>query len=136
MEWSLVRRVAFRFGFIAAALLLFPFPLGLVPESGELVAALAKPLEWLTAWFATDVLDTGELPTEFTGSSDTTSSYVLLLVVILLATLGTAVWSVIDRRSTSHPRLAAGAVVVLRYYLALTLLTYAFAKLTQFPAPS
>jgi hypothetical protein len=61
---------------------------------------------------------------------------VFLLLVILLSTIGTAVWSLIDRRSTAHPRLAAGALVVLRYYLALTLLTYAFAKLAQFPAPT
>jgi hypothetical protein len=75
------------------------------------------------------------LPIQGNGSGDTTRAYVQLLVIAILAVLGTALWSALDRRRTAYPRLAAGAMIVLRYYLAFTLLTYAFAKLTQFPPP-
>src|SRR6185436_19411631 len=76
------------------------------------------------------------LSTQQTGSGDTTAAYVQHLVIGILALLGAAVWSALDRRRTAYPRLAAAAIVWLRYYLAFTLLLYAFAKLTQFPEPS
>lgn len=135
MEWSLVRRIAFRFSFLVAALLVFPFPLGAVPWTDELYAIATRPLDLLVTWTAADVLGLGEISTQPTGSGDTTASYVQHLVIAVLAVIGTIVWSVLDRRRTAYPRLADAAVVVLRYYLAFTLLGYAFAKLTQFPTP-
>ena len=136
MEWSLVRRVAFRFAFLVAALLVLPFPLGAIPWTDGLYAILTKPLDLLVSWTATDVLGLGELSTQPTGSGDTTIVYVQHLVIAVLAVIGTIVWSVLDRRRTAYPRLAAAAIVVLRYYLAFTILGYAFAKLTQFPPPA
>jgi len=135
MKWPPVRRIAFRFGFLAAALLLLPFPLDVIPQLGGLAELVTAPLHRLVDWFATGVLGLGELPAEGNNSSDTASAYVQHLVIAILAALGAALWSALDRRRTAHPRLAAGAIVVLRYYLAFTLLTYAFAKLTQFPVP-
>jgi hypothetical protein len=133
MVWSLERRLAFRFGFLVAALLIFPFPLGVVPWTDRLHEILTTPLDWLTSWTATGVLGLGELSTQPTGSGDTTAAYVQHLVIGVLAVIGTIVWSVLDRKRAAYPQLAAGAVVVLRYYLAFTLLGYAVAKLSQFP---
>jgi hypothetical protein len=135
MEWSLVRRIAFRFGLLVAALLVLPFPLGAIPWTDSLYAIATKPLGWLMSWTATEVLGLSEPSTRPTGSGDTTAVYVQHLVIVVLAVIGTVVWSVLDRRRTAYPQLAAGAIVVLRYYLAFTLLGYAFAKLSQFPPP-
>jgi hypothetical protein len=135
MGWSQVRRVAFRFGFIFAALLVFPFPLGVIPKTDGLAELLGKPLEWLVRWFAAAVLDLEEPSARRTGSGDTTYAYVMQLVIAIVASLGAAVWTALDRRRTAYPRLAAAALVVLRYYLAATLLAYAIAKLFQFPPP-
>jgi hypothetical protein len=135
MAWSPARRVAFRFGFLFAALLVFPFPIGYVPKTDWLVQILNTPFDWLVSWCATGVLGLDEPSSQPTGSGDTTRAYVYHLVILALAVAGTAVWSALDRRRTAYPRLVAGAIVVLRYYLAFTLLTYAFAKLTQFPPP-
>ncbi|HSJ99619.1 MAG TPA: hypothetical protein VK932_00205 [Kofleriaceae bacterium] len=135
MEWTPVQRIAFRFCFLVAALLLFPFPIGMVPATRELAELLTAPLEALALWCATAVLGLAEPSTRPNGSGDTTYAYVLHAVVLVLAAAGAAVWSVLDRRRTAYPRLAAAAIVVLRYYLAYVLLSYAFAKLTQFPPP-
>ncbi len=135
MQWSPARRVAFRFGLLAAALLRFPFPAGMIAGTDGLAELATAPLEWLVSWCATGVLGLDEPSRQPTGSGDTTHAYVQLLVILVLAAIGAAVWSVIDRRRTAYPRLAAGAIVVLRYYLAYVLLSYAFAKLTQFPPP-
>jgi len=136
MEWSPARRVAFRFGFVLAALLLFPFPLHAIPKTTWLTEILIWPLGALVRWFATDVLGTGELAAQPTGSGDTTQAHVQLLVIAILAAIGAAVWSALDRRRAAYPRLAAALIVALRYYLGFILLVYALAKLTQFPSPS
>ncbi|HWO23442.1 MAG TPA: hypothetical protein VNO30_32095 [Kofleriaceae bacterium] len=119
-----------------AVLFVFPFPLGALPWTERLYGLLTTPLEWLTCWTATHVLGLGEISTQPTGSGDTTATYVQNLVIAALAAIGTIVWSVLDRKRTAYPQLAASAVVVLRYYLAFTLLGYAVAKLSQFPPPS
>ena len=135
MVWTPPRRVVFRFGFLFAALLLFPFPLQVIPEADWLVDLVRKPFDGLVIWCATDVLGLDEPSLRPTGSGDTTASYVQHLVFFVLAVAGTAVWSVLDRRRTAYPRLAAGARVVLRYYLAFMLLDYGIGKLAQFPPP-
>jgi uncharacterized membrane protein YphA (DoxX/SURF4 family) len=57
--------------------------------------------------------------------------------VIVLAMAGTIVWSVLDRRRPSYPRLVAGARVYLRHYLAWIALVYGLSKVfkMQFPDP-
>lgn len=135
MEWSPARRLAFRFGLLFAALLLFPFPLGYLPWTDELPQLLNKPLEALVSWCATAVLGLDEPSTQPTGSGDSTYAYVFHLVALVLAAAGAAAWTALDRRRAAYPRLAAGALVALRYYLGFTLLVYAFAKLSQFPPP-
>lgn len=119
------------------ALFLAPLPFQLIPETAWPGKVASKPLEWLSIWTATHVLGL-ELPAPrlHNGSGDTTQAYVMLLVIVVLAAIGAAIWSVLDRRRTAYPRLAAAAIIVLRYYLAFMLLGYAFAKLFQFPPPS
>jgi hypothetical protein len=57
-------------------------------------------------WFAETVLGLPAPSTVPNGSGDTTAAYVMWLVVIILAALGTAIWSALDRRRTAYPRLA------------------------------
>lgn len=134
--WSLPRRIAFRFGFIAAVLYVYPAPLGYIPKTESIAEALGTPWEWLVLWFGETVF--GERPVvQPTGSGDTLFAYVTLLVLVLVAALGAALWSVLDRKRLAYPRLALGTWIVLRYVLAMTLLTYGFMKLVggQFVPP-
>ena len=135
VEWGLPRRIAFRFAVIFAALLMFPFPIYLLPKSDELSAALNKPLDWATQWLAMDVLGLPRLAAERTGSGDRMFDYVQLLLFALCAVIGMIVWSIIDRRRRGYAKLAALAWVVLRYFLAWMMLDYGLAKVlkSQFP---
>ncbi|MDQ3366092.1 MAG: hypothetical protein M3680_11765, partial [Myxococcota bacterium] len=136
--WSRSRRIAFRYGVVFAALLLFPFPLGLIPPTAGLAELLGTPWAWGVAWFAEAVLGIPAPAAAMTGSGDTTWAYVQLLMTTLLAGLGAAGWTLIDRRRLAYPRLEATALVALRYFLASMLLGYGLAKVfpTQFPPPS
>jgi len=136
--WSVPKRVAFRFGLIAVGLFAYPFPFGWVPKTEPVGEALSAPWEALVVWVAESVLGLGRPSTATTGSGDTTFGWVSMLVLVTLAAIGAAVWSVLDRKRLAYPKLAAGTVVVLRYVLAFTMLSYGFAKIvnTQFPSPT
>lgn len=129
----------FRFGVLAAVLLIFPFPIGRIPFTWQLGQWLTRPWDWLVDGFSRLVLGIPSPPHVFTGSGDTTWHYVQLLLIVILAALGTVVWTLVDRRRgrTDHARLAAGMQVLLRYYLASVMIGYGAAKVfpIQFPPP-
>lgn len=71
------------------------------------------------------------------GSGDQAAIWVAMACLLAIALVGTAVWSVLDRRRTQYTRLAAWFTVFLRLCLGGQMLFYGFAKLipTQMPAP-
>jgi hypothetical protein len=132
-RWSLGRRVAFRFGVIAGALWIFPFPIDVIPKLDGVAQALSAPMDGAVDWFAQHVLGLAELApaSAFTGSGDRTRDYVQVLLIALLALVGTLVWSTLDRRRPAYPRLAAGAHVVLRYVVGFAMLSYGISKILR-----
>lgn len=134
-SWSIGRRVGVRFGVLAGALLIFPFPLYVIPRSDGVVRWLNKPMSWAVRWFAENALGLAEPSSQFDGSGDKTWDYVHLVVIAILAVIGTVIWSVADRRRAAYPRLAAAALVTLRYVLGYAMLSYGFSKIfkSQFP---
>jgi hypothetical protein len=133
------RRAAFRFAFIYLVLYCFPFPLGRLPGSHRLGQQYEALWNAALPWIGKHVLRLSyEVRTQATGSGDTTAVYIQLLCFVVLAALGTVVWSVAGRGRRAHDRtLLAWLHVYIRYTLAATLLTYAFAKIfkSQFPFP-
>jgi hypothetical protein len=131
-----VTRIGFRFGVIAGALLFGPWFIGAFPGAAPLMLALERAWHWLASRFAEVVLGIELPPLVFTGSGDQLYHYIQLLLVVILATLGTLVWSLRTKRR-SHRRLAAGATIAARYFLAIVMVGYGVAKLLpgQFPPP-
>lgn len=129
-RWSLGKRVAFRFGFLLAALQILPFPLGVIPGTSPLAALVYRAWRAAVETFG-DAIGIPDLTLVHNGSGDQTWHYVQLLLVGLLAALGTLVWSISDRRRTSYERLAAITIVALRYFLATMMLAYGLAKLFE-----
>jgi len=137
--WSIARRVAFRFAFAYLLLYNLPFPIGGLPLTDPVKGWYDRLWHVVVPWFAAHVLHLAKPITIFSnGSGDTTYDYVLVLVLVLLAAAATLVWSVLDRRASSYPRLAFGLRVYVRYVLAYALLSYGAFKViqTQFPYPS
>jgi uncharacterized membrane protein YphA (DoxX/SURF4 family) len=134
-SWGVGRRVGFRFGILAGALLIFPFPVNLIPKSDGVVKWLRTPMAWTVSWFAQHALGLADPASESNGSGDRTYDYVQLLVIAILAVIGTLVWSVVDRRRAAYPRLAAGALVTMRYLVGFAMLSYGLDKVLKLQFP-
>ena len=72
------------------------------------------------------------------GSGDTSAAYLTLVIELMLAALGAAVWSAIDRARASYPRGLDVLRAYLRLVLAYSMMWYGLAKIlkSQFPTPS
>ena len=123
------KTLALRFGVVFGALSVFPFPLDLVPKLGDRIDQVVTdawtPIEARVGdWFGLEVTR------HPSGSGDTLADYVHLCVVVAVAAVVAAAWSVAmrGRGDCRHPRLAAWARVGLRYYLAGVMLSYGLAK--------
>ncbi len=72
------------------------------------------------------------------GSGDTAMQWIQLLLILIFSAVGTLIWSLLDRKNKSYPRLYYWLTVMVRYYIAFMLLNYGMVKLThsQFPFPT
>jgi uncharacterized membrane protein YphA (DoxX/SURF4 family) len=129
--WGLARRVGFRFAVVVGALVVFPFPISAIPKADALASWLRTPMEWGASWLAQRVLGLPDPASAFNGSGDRTLDYVQLLLIVILGAIATILWSVVDRKRQSYPRLAAGAHVALRYVLGFAMLSYGFSKILR-----
>jgi uncharacterized membrane protein YphA (DoxX/SURF4 family) len=134
-DWSLARRIAFRFVAIVTLLLLAPFPLRLLPGTDWIERGFMHAWETAVAWFAEGILGIDAPAHVFTGSGDTLWHYVQLALIGCLAVAGTIVWSIADRKRRRYERLQHVLLVVVRYFLACMMLLYGIAKVVpmQFP---
>ncbi len=138
-KWSTARLISFRFCFVYFIIYVAPFPLGIIPFVGPVLQFFHQWSVDITTQAGVALLGSDYHPfTQYTGSGDTSHNYMQLLLFVIVSLLATLVWSIIDRRQTQYKRLLYGLMIFLRYYLAVTLLSYGFAKVfkTQFPFPS
>jgi len=133
------KRFAFRFLAVYFVLYTFPFPFDFLPWVGDTISGWVTSFQRLVGpWVGRHMLGIEEMSTAFTGSGDALFNYVLLLITFVLALLGAAVWTLVDRRGGDHPKARRWLVVGVRFYLGLVMLTYGLVKLVpnQFPVPS
>jgi hypothetical protein len=117
-------------GQIFGGVFLYP---GLVPALGT-----RWPLRDITLWTAEHTFG-GTPPFVYAGTSgDTFFHWVQTALLLTAAAVGTAIWSVFDRRRTDHARLHAWFRLYLRFALAGQMFYYGMAKVipTQFPPPA
>ncbi|HVG61166.1 MAG TPA: hypothetical protein VNA24_21585 [Hyalangium sp.] len=137
--WSLALRVAFRFVFAYLFIYIFVFPAGVIPGTRWISNGYTEGWNAIIPWVGKHLL---RLSTDITvqpnGSGDTTYNYVQVLCYLVLAAVAAIVWSVVDRRRTQYARAHDFLRIYVRYSLAMTMLSYGFAKVfkMQFPFPS
>ncbi|QBQ40792.1 hypothetical protein E2P86_06350 [Sphingobacterium psychroaquaticum] len=136
--WSPLKKLGFRFSFI------FILSFILLKNNGTfpLFNIISKPFialsQQFTPWFAKHILHYQYDYAIFTnGSGDTSYDWVVLLVLFLLALLGSAIWSLLDRKRKNYDIGYYWLTLFIRYYIALMLINYGAIKLThsQMPAP-
>jgi hypothetical protein len=130
VAWSLPTRIAFRFCFIYLLLYLLPRPF-----DGSLLPGRFVSRTLYGVWRSLLTFVTGQLlgwsPPEGSfnfGGGDSPTDYVRLLCCAVLALVGAAVWSTLQRSPAGHPRLHAAFRVYLRYVLGLSIISYGMAK--------
>ena len=149
-NWKLSRKISFRFFCSFFILYIFPFPLNSVPFGGEINKISEKILSWyyaafeyvtvfwhwLTPGVAKTLLNLENPITIFTnGSGDTTYDYVLVLTMILLSILICIGWSILDRNRKNYNTAYYWLCVLIRYYLAVIMLSYGFSKVFHLQMP-
>jgi uncharacterized membrane protein YphA (DoxX/SURF4 family) len=138
-SWSPATRVAFRFSVLYFGLyvLMTQMLAGMLPIPKFRVPVLAEkpPMRNLVIWVGNHLL--GVKPTVHpTGSGDTLFDWTYAVTGLLLAALGTVVWSLSARRTTSYPRLSKWFRLFLRVALGTTMFSYGFAKVFPLQMPT
>ena len=143
--WHPVTRVAFRFCFLYFGLFCLWFAQITFAFAGVLALWLpAGAVIWqmtltapATGWVGHTLFGVDTTLRTDSGSGDQAAIWVSMGCLLMIALVGTAVWSVLDRRRPQYTRLFAWFTVFLRLCLGGQMLFYGFAKLipTQMPAP-
>src|SRR4030095_11608957 len=149
-NWRLSRKISFRFFCSFFILYIFPFPLNSFPFGAEINKISEKILGWYNAAFeyvtvfwhwlipavGKGLIHLNKPITIFTnGSGDTTYDYVLLLTQVLLSIISCIVWSILDRNRKSYNTAYYWLCVLLRYFLAVIMLSYGFSKVFHLQMP-
>lgn len=130
--WKLTTRIAFRFVSLFLLLLIVPFPF----ESDDAPNTLPWLWHRVVPWVGIHIC-------HFSGTrvAHGDNEFYLslqLLTYILIAALGTLLWSLAGRNARAHPRLHNWLRLYARIYLATVIFSYGTAKLfpEQFRSPS
>jgi hypothetical protein len=136
-RWHPWTRIAFRFAFLYLLLLNLPFPLNAFPY----VDRIAQPYSSLWTAIVTRtarVVLGREIPSVFNGSGDRTYDYLLAACLLVLAVVGTILWSLLDRKRLSYSTLYRWLHVYVRFALGTAMIGYGAFKVisSQFPPPT
>jgi hypothetical protein len=134
--WRFGTLLTFRFLFVYFVLFIFPFPIDYIPFSGYITQPLVNWINRGIDAIGPMLLGQYYQTPATSGSGDSSFHYARVITFATLAFIGMIVWSFIARQQ-HHPKLSTVLSVGLRYYLALNMLKYGFAKVlpTQFPMP-
>jgi hypothetical protein len=116
--------------------MLTSLPLATTNDSGAFEVDMTPAAKAIVVWLAAHVFHVGHpIVTVETGSGDRIYDWIVLAVILALAILGAAIWSVFDRKLESSARLYSWFRVFVRLSLAATMLTYGAFKVIPLQMP-
>jgi len=137
--WTFSEKLSLRFFLLLFVLYIFFNPNGVLPYIDIAFGLYIEPFHNLMIWIAGHVLKLSYPITVFTnGSGDTTYDYVVVFFITVISLVVSVVWTSGDRKPRSLNKLFYWLCVILRFYVAMTMLTYGMVKVIklQFPFPS
>ncbi len=137
--WSGIQKLLLRFFLVFFIVYIILDPNGFLPYADPFFDLFIKPFHSFIPWLAKNMLHLAKPVAEFTGGSgDTTYDNLVLLFVFVFSVISAVIWSVIDRKARNYNKLFYWVCVILRYYVALTMLSYGFIKIIklQFGSPT
>src|SRR5262245_19398147 len=130
LRWRLATRIAFRF-----VVIYFGFYILTTQMLGALIALpnvdIPTPgfLRTLITWVASHVFRVSQtLVIDGSGSGDKIFDWVHAFCLLVIAGVGTALWSVLDRRRPNYVRLQQWFRLVARFSLGSTMILYGMVK--------
>jgi len=140
VRWNLAKRIGFRFLFSYFSLFFFTTLVSLIPFTGPLLS------RYDALWYAAvvglekHVFHTGYemyLLDDAVSIGNTPFGTLLFFCYLAVALVATIVWSVLDRKRDHYERLRAWLRLVLRWFLAITMIHYGALKIipVQMPYP-
>lgn len=136
--WSTKEKISFRFSFIFFLLFILPFPLSYIFGIFDLYfldTAFSNFWNWCATQVATGILGMEELATNPTGSGDKTVDWIFYTLYLVIAIIGTIIWSLLDRSRSNYYRLWRIFVMVMVYYLIYYMSIYGFIKVFWLQMP-
>lgn len=128
-HWSPSRKISFRFISIFFFLYILPFPLDQIPWLGGIISgAYGDFWDFLNKWGAGAFFGMEEFPAGNAGSGDRSENWVRIFLVIVIAIVGGAIWSVLDRNRKSYAKLWRWFHLLIVFNLAYWLFVYGFIK--------
>lgn len=138
VRWTFLTKFSFRFFALFAFLLLFPFPLNMLPLISEAFSFVDELWYPIIQWVGDTVL---QLPYSITvlpnGSGDTTYNYVQVFIIVSVSIIGAIFWSVFDYKRPSYKQLYKWLYFIVMIYVSYMMITYGLMKVVklQFPYP-
>ncbi|HEY6565809.1 MAG TPA: DCC1-like thiol-disulfide oxidoreductase family protein, partial [Pirellulaceae bacterium] len=117
-------------------LYVFPFPIGTIPYAGPLAGWYTTAQQGMVTWIAKEVC--GIAITVYpAGSGDTTYNYIEFATYLSLAAVLALLWTLVRRGGRLEPRVKEWSYHYVRYFLAVTMLSYGWHKVmpVQMSAP-
>jgi hypothetical protein len=137
--WNIYKKISFRFFFFLLSLFIILNNNGAFAFLSGILQLPGLVLHNLIPWFSKHIIHYNYDFTIYTnGSGDTSYDWVLLLFIFFVSVIGSIIWSVLDRKRKSYNAAYYWLVVLVRFYLAFTLILYGLIKVIklQFPDPS
>jgi len=129
-RWNYAARIGFRLSFAYFLLYTSNYFIKYIPYADAFIKERQVAF-WnvLVPWVGKSILRLNDVPIiKSTGSGDTTFAYVQLFSYLLIALLVTFVWSLLDRRRLSYPRLYEWLKFIVRLWLACLMIRYGLYK--------
>lgn len=139
-EWSLARRVAFRFCFVYLGLYCLGTQifggLFLIPKVEVTDPAALWPMRQIIFWTAAHIFH-AKLPLVYadSGSGDKTFDWVFVFCLLVIAAVATGIWSALDRKRGNYATLYKWFRLVIRFALASEMILYGMDKVIPLQMP-
>lgn len=128
--WPWWRKWLFCFSCIYLLLFMSPLTwLGSVPGFATLAGLYGDAESWLVHQGNTHLFHVKDVLVPLNGSGDTSYGYAQLCFYALAAAVGACLWVVLDRRRAHYALPYHGLLVLVRYFVALSALSYGILKL-------
>ena len=130
-DWSFIQRLVFRFFFIYFLLNITPWTWldNIVPGIDYISGYYQKLVYWVIEKFNHFFFHFEATKIVNNGSGDTSFNWEEVLTYLIMAILGTVIWSILDRKRTNYTFANTWLRVFLRYFLIINCFIYGIIKL-------